>query len=124
MYELLLEKESAKNILPWVEPSANLSLSQNNQLATTLQCPGPIQGVHYTAGPLSQAIHYSNLDMAPNSGLAPMLQATPMASSSLVLMPSQSASMDDMMNKFKRELEQLFYEKYGIEPRNKVYQKP
>lgn len=65
---------------------------------------------------------HSGLDTTPNSGLTPMVRVDPMANLSLV--PSQSPNVGDTIEKFKRDLDRLFYKKYGIETKDKVYQKP
>jgi hypothetical protein len=50
------------------------------------------------------------------------VQAGPTTSSSVV--PAQSATMDDMMAKFRRELDQIAYDKFRVMPKHRTYVKP
>src|SRR5664279_1400002 len=86
-----------------------------------LPCPTPIQSVPYSTRQLSQVVRLGG-ESAPNQNSAPWVQAGPTTSSSLV--PAQSANLDDIMAKFRRELDQMAHDKFGVMPKHRTYTKP
>ena len=58
----------------------------------------------------------------PNSNSAPWIQAGPVANSSPV--PAQSANMDDLVVEFRKKLDQLAYDKFGVMSKHRTYVKP
>jgi hypothetical protein len=113
VYDLMTEHATAKKNTPPNWPSENQLVSRNrdNQL------------VSWPTRQPTQVVCPLGSEPALNQGSVLWAQDGPMANSSLV--PTDpSANPDDPMEKFRRELDQIVYEKFGVTPKNTVYTQP
>ena len=120
VYELMAEQNKARANTPPSRPSDTQPVS-HNQLASVIPCPTPIRSMPYSLRPPNQAAGVGNMS-APNQDSAPWVQSEPIANSSIV--PAQSSTMDDMVAKFRKELDQMAYDRFGFMPKPRTYTKP
>ena len=123
VYELVTKHSKDRENIPPSRPSDIQPVSQNreNQITSVIPCPTPIQSAPYSARQLSQAVSMGSL-LAPSHNSAPWMQAAPMASSSPAL--AQPSTIEDIASKFRRELDQIAYERFGFMPKPINYTKP
>ena len=116
----MMEHGKARENTPPSRPSNTQPVSQN-QLASVIPCPTPIRSMPQSIRPPSQAAGLGNVS-APNQDSAPWVQTEPTASSSLV--PAQSSTMVYIVAKFRKELDQMAYDRFGFMPKARTYTKP
>ena len=98
-----------------------MSQSRDNRLMPMLPSPTPIQSMPYSARQPDQAVRFGD-EPAPTQNSALWAQAAPMTNSAPV--PAQSSNLDDIMAKFRRELDQMAYDRFGVMPKRRIYTKP
>ena len=125
VYDLMTEHSKARENTPG-RPSDTQPMSQNreNQITSVIPCPTPIQSAPYSARQPSQVVGPGSLPALPaaSHNSAPWMQTAPMANSSLV--SAQPPTMEEIAAKFKRELDQMAYERFGFMPKQRNYTKP
>ena len=99
-----------------------MSPYRENRLVNALPCLTPIQSSSYPTGQAGPTVRLLGRESMPNSDSSPWMQAGPVANSSPV--PAQSANMDDLVVEFRRKLDQLSYDKFGVMPKHRTYVKP
>src|SRR4051812_29069233 len=92
-----------------------------NQLASVIPGPTPIRNMPYSIRPPCQEAGVGSISVT-NQDSPPWLQTEPTTSSSLV--PTQSPTMDDIVAKFTKELDQMAYDRFGFMPKHRTYTKP
>lgn len=119
VYNELLERDSARKNTPPPKPSASYVPIdpyhvQSDQLIVVPEYHTPIKSIPYSAAPPNLGVRFSNTGLAPNISSAPA--ANP---------PSvRSSTLEETLAIFREDLDQSFFEKYGVKSASRVYHKP
>jgi hypothetical protein len=119
VYNVLLEMDSARKNIPPPKPSVSYvpidsSHIQGAQLVAAPEYHTPIRSIPYSATLPNSGVRFSNSGAVPNIGSAPV------ANPPLV----RPSTLEETLAKFREDLDQSFFEKYGFKAASRVYHKP
>ena len=112
---------------PSNDTPVNPYFSHNNQLVPALPSPSPIRSAPYSMTPQSRASYPLGVATVPNPSSVPTVQANFMANAPTTSAPPVTSSRsDERMKIFRAEVQKMFYDNFGIEPKpgSRIYQKP